>query len=1004
MQRFVYTITAVLALLSSFTAFAQVEDMRWQGFHLRDVNGPVYTIVKGPDNALYIGGSFTEAGGVAASNIVRWHKGVWEALGSGVSGGNTPAVYAIAVTPSGVIAGGTFGVIGEQAANNIARWNGAKWNPLGSGTNDIVYALAFGSNATLYVGGKFSIAGGISGNAVAQWTEGEWKSVGNGVKGANREIRSLLFRNNTLYAGGHFTHAGDIEALNIAQWNESGWQPLGAGIPPYEAIVYSLAMRDSALYASGFFSEPAAQKGTHVLAWDGALWTAQATCNGAVRSIAFLADGTLAAAGEFTEVYNATNASVQAQYIALRTTNQWQAVHGGMDKAINTLALTEDNMLIAGGDFNIAGSNVANYIARLAPENTWSTLDSPQSTSVNGTIHAAVTAPNGDLYIGGSFTIAGTTTANAIARWDGNHWHSLGKGIQGTVYAITIDKDGMVYAGGQFGQAGATTANAIAQWDGNQWLSLNSNLSYARVFALTVNDAGTLYAGGQFAQIGSTKANRVARWDGSTWSAMNSGVDGAVYAIVWKQGRLYIGGEFIVTAGATLNGIAEWNGAKWSPIQEGVKGSVFALTVDNKGNLYAAGDFAISQSNANKIAMWNGNRWLPLGSGMNHDITALALDSSGKLYAAGYFSIAGNKNTSNIAVWEANEWNPLGSGVDTPPRALAATTDALYVAGSMRSAGNQSTHNVARWKLCNFAPAIVPDGPINICWGASTTLSAPEGFASYQWNTGATTPSITVAEGGTYSVTITEHGGCVEQASVVVTVATVPLASPPAFALCAGDSVRIVVNGAQSYVWEPSPSLSCSTCESPWAYPTTTTTYTVTATNNNCTTTATVLVKVLPPATKPSITVKDVVLISTPAETYQWLLSGIPVVGAISQTYTVDTPGIYAVQISDTKGCTATSDPVEVAVHTSVVIEPFAMSSSIHYHLDGNHVVVEHTAASPVELTINILDITGRTVYQQHLPRAAQHTIPINLNIATGVYLLVVESGTDKYMRPLLIP
>lgn len=43
---------------------------------------------------------------------------------------------------------------------------------------------------------------------------------------------------------------------------------------------------------------------------------------------------------------------------------------------------------------------------------------------------------------------------------------------------------------------------------------------------------------------------------------------------------------------------------------------------------------------------------------------------------------------------------------------------------------------------------------------ASATLTAPAGFASYLWNTGATTQSITVTANGTYSVTVTDANGC----------------------------------------------------------------------------------------------------------------------------------------------------------------------------------------------------------------------------------------------------
>jgi large repetitive protein len=42
----------------------------------------------------------------------------------------------------------------------------------------------------------------------------------------------------------------------------------------------------------------------------------------------------------------------------------------------------------------------------------------------------------------------------------------------------------------------------------------------------------------------------------------------------------------------------------------------------------------------------------------------------------------------------------------------------------------------------------------------SVSLSAPAGFASYQWSNGATTRTITVSQAGSYTVSVVEPGGC----------------------------------------------------------------------------------------------------------------------------------------------------------------------------------------------------------------------------------------------------
>ncbi len=48
----------------------------------------------------------------------------------------------------------------------------------------------------------------------------------------------------------------------------------------------------------------------------------------------------------------------------------------------------------------------------------------------------------------------------------------------------------------------------------------------------------------------------------------------------------------------------------------------------------------------------------------------------------------------------------------------------------------------------------------SLCTGDTIVLSATTGFASYLWNTGASTPSITVTTGGPYWVAVTDSSGC----------------------------------------------------------------------------------------------------------------------------------------------------------------------------------------------------------------------------------------------------
>lgn len=90
---------------------------------------------------------------------------------------------------------------------------------------------------------------------------------------------------------------------------------------------------------------------------------------------------------------------------------------------------------------------------------------------------------------------------------------------------------------------------------------------------------------------------------------------------------------------------------------------------------------------------------------------------------------------------------------------------------------------------------LVIEGASSFCDGLTTELSTSGSFSSYAWNTGDSTPSITVSTEGQYSLTVTDTLECsaTENFDVIV----VPLPEVQAdmdIEICAGDSVLISAN------------------------------------------------------------------------------------------------------------------------------------------------------------------------------------------------------------------
>jgi hypothetical protein len=100
-------------------------------------------------------------------------------------------------------------------------------------------------------------------------------------------------------------------------------------------------------------------------------------------------------------------------------------------------------------------------------------------------------------------------------------------------------------------------------------------------------------------------------------------------------------------------------------------------------------------------------------------------------------------------------------------------------------------------------PSVSISGTLSYCAGASTTLDAGAGFASYSWSSGETTQTIS-ATAGNYTVTVTDSNGCSNtSAQVSVTELALPtVAISGTLSYCAGSNTTLTATaGLSSYLW-----------------------------------------------------------------------------------------------------------------------------------------------------------------------------------------------------------
>jgi len=331
----------------------------------------------------------------------------------------------------------------------------------------------------------------------------------------------------------------------------------------------------------------------------------------------------------------------------------------------------------------------------------------------------AVATDGKNVYVAGSFTVAGNVVANHIALWNGTNWHPLGDGMDKDVNALAVDGRGHLYAGGWFTQAGGKPAIHIARWNGQEWEALGEGVN-GYVYSIIADGAGSIYVGGQFTSAGGVQANNIAKWDGTHWSALKGGIYhtrpayGTVYSLaIDRFGFVYAGGFFDLADGKPANYVARWDGAEWNSLGDGITGelwaSVYALATGLRGNLYVGGQFTSAGGvEAQNIARWNGESWSAVVNGIQSTepfkaaVSAILVDG-GVIYIGGNLSSAGGVLLNGIAKWDGNTWDNLSGGLGREKYAPVVASMAmdrdgrLFAAGYFSLAGGASANCVGLW-------------------------------------------------------------------------------------------------------------------------------------------------------------------------------------------------------------------------------------------------------------------------------------------------------------------
>jgi len=347
------------------------------------------------------------------------------------------------------------------------------------------------------------------------------------------------------------------------------------------------------------------------------------------------------------------------------------------------------------------------------------------------------------------------------------------------------------------------------------------------------------------------------------------------------------------------------------------------------------------------------------------------------------------------------------SSTDQNPQVVyntAGTYDVTLIAINVSGSDTLVSSNMISVFASPAVPTVTASGATTFCQGDSVVLTSSN-ETSYLWSNGDTTQSTTITNSGSYTVTVSNAGGCgTTSAATTVTVNT-PLLTPPTISasgpvsFCEGGSVTITSSSSSGNLWSTSETTQSITV-------TTTGSYTVSLTDTNgCLATSNpAAITVNPNPAVPIISQNvDTLTSSVTANSYKWYLNSVVIPGATSQSYQIIISGDYYVTVTSIFGC-STSSAVFSATTNGVMESVNNFSFSVFPNPSQGRFNLIWEAQVPGIYTVEVVNIIGDIVQSESITLPSKSNIVLNLSKSgAGTYFITIDDGSSKVVKRVVV-
>lgn len=724
--------------------------------------------------------------------------------------------------------------------------------------------------------------------------------------------------------------------------------------------------------------------------------------NGTVRLIAVQPDQKIIMAGSFNQ-YGGT---LRARIVRLHANGSLDlSFDSGIGPSGNApaLGLQADGKIVIGGDFPFYQNEQIYRLVRINPNGSIDTTFRPRQAP-DYPVTGLFIQNDGKIVIAGTFSNVNNVRRAGLARLHANGdldvTYFSRTGPSNIVDVVLPQPDGKVLLGGIFMSYSDSSSRGIARIHENGTLDASFNTTlrpYSQINAIVLQPDGKLLIGGKFTHFAETTRYGIARLhpNGALDTSFNPGnaitsnvVNGFVKAMVLQpDGKLVIAGDFNSYNGMPSKSVLRLHadGSLDSTFESDLAQNVFVKLMLRlpDGKLLISTDSGTDRlmrlhANGSRDTSFLANAFA------SNLIVALTLQPDGKILIGGNFNSFGGITRRRIARLHANGTVDLGfnpglfstasSSTSTLVSAIAVQADGkIIIGGDFGAYQGVVRMGMARLNMDGSLDTVFnPRMGINQKPFTAIPLSGEKMLISGAFTTydGVDRP---------YLARIFYQNCAVEVTNTT-----------PSTAICAGSSKRLTgtIGGIWIQVTGPGSILDSTYfasggsgivtlynqmggCTSPWV---------------------TFLVHPTPVAN--IIQVGDTLKADSTVGNYQWLLNGAAIAGANASTFIARIAGAYRLIVTNSAGCSDTSNTIQVAIAGILNQQAEAMTWSTYPVPFEGQLTIEAKSSFAYEL----LDLRGRVLLRGATEN--QSTVLQTDHLSAGVYLVkVVMNGQTAVRR-----